>query len=140
MKRTESQRYRLNTWRKRAWFGQVLLVFGILAFWFWVVSLILVLGAELNSFLALRQRALPADVAGLIQIEAQRAVAAQAVPAHGWSVTTSSPQARIPGRFRRLLAGARQHAHGATTAVKGRRLPRPAAGPKGPGAAGGRGA
>jgi membrane protein len=63
-----------------AWFGQALLVFGILAFWFWIVSLVFILGAELNSFLALRQRALPADVAGLVQIEAQRAVAAQALP------------------------------------------------------------
>lgn len=55
-----------------AWFGRLLLVFGVLAFWFWVISLIVVLGAELNAFLALGQRALPADVAGLLQIEAQR--------------------------------------------------------------------
>lgn len=74
-----------------AWFGQALLVFGILAFWFWVVSLVLVLGAELNSFLALRQRALPADVAGLVQLEAQRAVAAQALPNGGWLPATRVP-------------------------------------------------
>lgn len=55
-----------------AWFGRILLVFGVLAFWFWVISLVVVLGAELNSFLALGQRALPADVAGLLQIEALR--------------------------------------------------------------------
>ena len=63
-----------------AWFGQALLVFGILAFWFWIVSLVFILGAELNAFVALQQRALPADVAGLVQTAAQRAVAAQAPP------------------------------------------------------------
>lgn len=87
------------------WFGQALLVFGILAFWFWVVSLIFVLGAELNSFLALKQRALPADVAGLVQREARRAVAAQALPEAGW---LPAPGPVATSRLRTIIRRSRQ--------------------------------
>lgn len=47
-------------------FGQFVLLLGVLTFWFWVVSLILILGAEMNSFAALGQRAMGADLAGTI--------------------------------------------------------------------------
>jgi membrane protein len=94
------------------WFGQALLVFGILAFWFWVVSLIFMLGAELNSFLALQQRALPADVAGLVQLEAQRAVAAQPQPAAGQIPATAPPvvrpRLRLVSRLRSSVGRSRQ--------------------------------
>jgi YihY family inner membrane protein len=43
-------------------FGQFALLLAILTFWFWVLSLILLLGAELNSFAALGQRALGGDL------------------------------------------------------------------------------
>lgn len=89
------------------WFGQALLVFGILAFWFWVVSLIFVLGAELNSFLALKQRALPADVAGLVQLEARRAVAEQAQPGVNRLPAPNLP-APSPSRLRAIVRRGRQ--------------------------------
>jgi membrane protein len=43
-------------------FGQFALLLAILTFWFWVISLILLLGAELNSFAALGQRAAGGDL------------------------------------------------------------------------------
>jgi membrane protein len=85
-----------------AWFGQALLVFGILAFWFWIVSLVFILGAELNSFLALQQRALPADVAGLVHTAAQRAVAAQALPGVD-RLPASAPKPTSPALWRRIV-------------------------------------
>lgn len=47
-------------------FGSFVLLLGLLTFWFWVVSLILILGAEMNSFAALGQRAMGADLASTI--------------------------------------------------------------------------
>ncbi len=43
-------------------FGQFALLLAILTFWFWVISLILLLGAEMNSFAALGQRAMGSDL------------------------------------------------------------------------------
>lgn len=43
-------------------FGQFAFLLAILTFWFWVISLILLLGAELNSFAALGQRAAGGDL------------------------------------------------------------------------------
>lgn len=47
-------------------FGQFALLLAILTFWFWVLSLILLLGAELNSFAALGQRAAGGDLPTLL--------------------------------------------------------------------------
>lgn len=43
-------------------FGQFALLLAILTFWFWVISLILLVGAEMNSFAALGQRATSGDL------------------------------------------------------------------------------
>lgn len=58
-----------------AWFGHLVLLLGILAVWFWAISLILLFGAELNSYVILRQRPLDADIAGLVHRAAQQASA-----------------------------------------------------------------
>ncbi|HEV7215753.1 MAG TPA: YihY/virulence factor BrkB family protein [Chloroflexota bacterium] len=43
-------------------FGQFALLLALLTFWFWVLSLVLLLGAEMNSFAALGQRAAGGDL------------------------------------------------------------------------------
>lgn len=43
-------------------FGQFALLLAILTFWFWGISLILMIGAEINSFAALGQRATGGDL------------------------------------------------------------------------------
>ena len=43
-------------------FGQFALLLALLTFWFWIVSLVLLLGAEMNSFAALGQRAAGGDL------------------------------------------------------------------------------
>ncbi len=109
--------YYAGRFMAHAWFGQALLVFGILAFWFWVVSLVFVFGAELNSYVALRQRALPVDVAGLVQLEAQRALAAQALPLGSLVPAVRLPTS-TPSRLRSVVQRARQ--------IRLRRSPPPA--------------
>jgi len=47
-------------------FGSTVALLGILTFWFWIVSLILLLGAEINSFFALGQRATADDLPGVV--------------------------------------------------------------------------
>jgi membrane protein len=47
---------------QHAQFGQFALLLALLTFWFWVISLILLLGAEMNSFAALGQRAAGGDL------------------------------------------------------------------------------
>jgi len=47
-------------------FGQFAFLLAILTFWFWVISLILLLGAELNSFAALGQRPAGGDLPTLL--------------------------------------------------------------------------
>lgn len=47
-------------------FGQFALLLALLTFWFWVVSLILLLGAEMNSFAALGQRAAGGDLPSML--------------------------------------------------------------------------
>ncbi len=56
----------------RAWFGHLLLLFGIFALWCWVVAFIVILGAELNAFVALRKQPLPTDLSGVIQDLSER--------------------------------------------------------------------
>jgi membrane protein len=43
-------------------FGAFALLLALLTFWFWVISLVLLLGAEMNSFAALGQRAAGGDL------------------------------------------------------------------------------
>ncbi len=47
-------------------FGAIAGLLAILTMWFWVISLILVLGAEVNSYFALGQRATADDLAGVL--------------------------------------------------------------------------
>lgn len=47
-------------------FGTVAGLLAVLTLWFWVVSLILLVGAEVNSFFALGQRATPDDLPGVL--------------------------------------------------------------------------
>jgi len=47
-------------------FGSVAGLMAILTLWFWVISLILLLGAEVNSFFALGQRATDDDLPGVL--------------------------------------------------------------------------
>jgi membrane protein len=47
-------------------FGSFALLLALLTFWFWVLSLILLLGAELNSFAAMGQRAAGGDLPTLM--------------------------------------------------------------------------
>jgi membrane protein len=51
---------------QHAQFGSFVLLLAILTFWFWVISLILLLGAEMNSFAALGQRAAGGDLPTLL--------------------------------------------------------------------------
>ncbi len=51
---------------QHAQFGAFVLLLAILTFWFWVISLILLLGAEMNSFAALGQRAAGGDLPTLL--------------------------------------------------------------------------
>lgn len=47
-------------------FGAVAGLLAVLTLWFWVISLILILGAEVNSFFALGQRATGDDLPGVL--------------------------------------------------------------------------
>jgi membrane protein len=47
-------------------FGSVAGLLAVLTLWFWVISLILLLGAEVNSFFALGQRATADDLPGVL--------------------------------------------------------------------------
>ena len=47
-------------------FGSVAGLLAILTMWFWVISLILLLGAEVNSYFGLGQRATDDDLPGVI--------------------------------------------------------------------------
>ena len=47
-------------------FGSIALLLAILTFWFWVISLVLLLGAEVNSFAVLGQRAAGGDLPTLL--------------------------------------------------------------------------
>ncbi|HEX6513723.1 MAG TPA: YihY/virulence factor BrkB family protein [Chloroflexota bacterium] len=47
-------------------FGAVAGLLAVLTMWFWVISLILILGAEVNSFFALGQRATDDDLPGVL--------------------------------------------------------------------------
>jgi len=47
-------------------FGSVAGLLAILTMWFWVISLILLLGAEVNSYFGLGQRAPGDDLAGVL--------------------------------------------------------------------------
>ena len=47
-------------------FGAVAGLFAILTMWFWVISLILLIGAEVNSYFGLGQRAAGDDLAGVL--------------------------------------------------------------------------
>ncbi|MCL4509351.1 MAG: YihY/virulence factor BrkB family protein [Chloroflexi bacterium] len=49
-----------------AWFGRVLLVLSILALWFWVTSVILIIGAQVNAVFLLKERPLDVDLAGAV--------------------------------------------------------------------------
>ena len=53
-------------------FGAIAGLLAILGLWFWLVSLILLLGAEVNSYFVLGQRAAPADLPGLLSLGATR--------------------------------------------------------------------
>ncbi|MFI5266643.1 MAG: YihY/virulence factor BrkB family protein [Chloroflexota bacterium] len=48
-------------------FGSVAGLLAVLMLWFWVISLILLLGAEVNSFFALGQRATADDLPGVLR-------------------------------------------------------------------------
>jgi hypothetical protein len=47
-------------------FGSVAGLLAVLTLWFWVISLILLLGAEVNSYFALGQRAASDDLPGVL--------------------------------------------------------------------------
>jgi len=47
-------------------FGSIAGLFAILTMWFWVISLILLIGAEVNSYFGLGQRAAGDDLAGVL--------------------------------------------------------------------------
>jgi len=47
-------------------FGAVAGLLAVLTLWFWVISLILILGAEVNSYFALGQRAAGDDLPGVL--------------------------------------------------------------------------
>jgi membrane protein len=68
--------YYVGHFMRHAWYGRVLLLVGILVLWFWVIALIVILGAEINSFVALRQAPLDADLAGLVHVLARQRPAA----------------------------------------------------------------
>ena len=53
-------------------FGSFALLLAILTFWFWVLSLIIMLGGEMNSFAALGQRAGPGDLPTVVRAAEQR--------------------------------------------------------------------
>jgi len=48
-------------------FGSIAGLLAVLTLWFWVISLILLLGAEVNSFFALGQRATADDLPGVLK-------------------------------------------------------------------------
>ncbi|MCL4540792.1 MAG: YihY/virulence factor BrkB family protein [Chloroflexi bacterium] len=54
-----------------AWFGRIMLVLGILALWFWVISVILIIGAQINAVFVLGERPLGVDIAGAVCILAE---------------------------------------------------------------------
>ncbi|MGH2363660.1 MAG: YihY/virulence factor BrkB family protein [Chloroflexota bacterium] len=53
-------------------FGAIVGLLAILGLWFWLVSLILLLGAEVNSYFVLGQRAAPSDLPGLLSLATAR--------------------------------------------------------------------
>ncbi len=55
-----------------AWFGRIVLVLTILALWFWVTSVILIIGAQINAVFVLGERPLNVDIAGAICVLAAR--------------------------------------------------------------------
>ena len=73
-------------------FGNIGLLLAILTFWFWVISLITMLGAEMNSFAALGQRAAPGDLPTVVQAADLRARAS------GQTKEGDAPAAAPPAR------------------------------------------
>ena len=120
-------------------FGSFALLLALLTFWFWVLSLILLLGAEMNSFAAMGQRAAGGDLPTMmhdVQVHGgvpRQGEDADAPPAghpvskrgeqihdetRGKKAPTDEGAAHLPGdRDRRLGAGTAQQRGGATTAA-----------------------